>query len=1025
MKWTWQPKFRFPGSYQAMKQNHQKYYQKVQDLVITHLTPVLVDKLKAQESLIIQIRKDLSEYNANMGQEESKVEVLEMVRNMRARKETLAKTVNKMSLVSEEIELDKEFADYFQELLTYADSLPESILEDQSLDRFQSFPDDKFKVKIGKIIKKKGLQLGWLPTKLSNWVREKANKPTKPLKVWKHEVPLRGMIIYHFRDLLVEQLIEMMQTINRAIAASTYDLYELEAGLDQKFAGLVGEDSEKALNLNIVDQSETIDQILDRIRELANSISDITTNRLERIYKIFQSNYEMVGTIELSVKNFEPDGLEAAHKRASRVYEQTMRGWKNTLAVLTDRYNFDHELFHSRFTNIEQYLFFSQKLESKVGDKILSELNTISEFLEGKQKKLAEASTVGNDFKKTLNEVRYETSKYLKRTIPDSIKLIRDQNIPALLEGLETKTRTEIGQLSETRSMVKNISYEHAIKESEIDKIAPRDLITFEALPEYLLKIQGLHTETKIVVEATEQNLMEISNICDFNLETALAAIDDASQHDKAKSMSIEGVERAHSRLQDIINELKDYIPKAEEIIRQGVDEFNSDVMALNQIDAVFDTQVRIAKAKTVEKTRAIRERYIAKFKEFLPRLVTNLRRRGLMIYKKYRDTSRRYGIGGIEKSLTVEVAGFLSDTESTVKGLPFVYQRLFENNPLDNVFFYEPRNTVSLSLRKAYENWDVGHYGATAMISEAGAGATTLINFFLTEFKSPLPIIRLSTNQQIYKKDEFFNFFREKLKDESLIDTESLIDYFNQLETRHIVVLEDLEHFFLRKVNGFDCVRAFVEVLTRTNQNIFWLTTINENCFQYLVKTSGIDDCFSYNINLKPLKPEQVTSMLLKRHRVSGFSLVFKPHKQDRKTSRFKKMNEQEQQVYLQKEYFSILNQIVTGNASLALIYWLRSITEIEGDAMHIRSLKGIDTSFLTSLSEEKHFTFHAMLLHRGISVADHAKVFKQPVKKSKLTILALYDDGMLVHKDGRFFLNPLLFRQIVNLLKDKNILH
>ena len=85
-----------------MKQNHQKYYKNVQDLVITHLAPVLVDKLKAQEALIIQIRKDLSEYNANMGQEETKVEVLEMVRKMKARKETLAKTVNKMSLVSEE-----------------------------------------------------------------------------------------------------------------------------------------------------------------------------------------------------------------------------------------------------------------------------------------------------------------------------------------------------------------------------------------------------------------------------------------------------------------------------------------------------------------------------------------------------------------------------------------------------------------------------------------------------------------------------------------------------------------------------------------------------------------------------------------------------------------------------------------------------------------------------------------------------------------------------------------------------------
>jgi hypothetical protein len=282
-----------------------------------------------------------------------------------------------------------------------------------------------------------------------------------------------------------------------------------------------------------------------------------------------------------------------------------------------------------------------------------------------------------------------------------------------------------------------------------------------------------------------------------------------------------------------------------------------------------------------------------------------------------------------------------------------------------------------------------------------------------------------LNTKEQIYEESDFYKFFQGKFETENLTDIETLINHLNQLKTRHIIVLEDLEHFYLRKVNGFGCIKTFVEILTMTNKNIFWITNINQYCFQYLVKTSDIDDCFSYNIHLKPLKSEQVTSMLLKRHRVSGFSLLFKPHKQDRKNSKFKKMNEQEQQVYLQKEYLTMLNQIVIGNASLALVYWLRSITEIDGDTMYIRSLKGMDTSYLSRLSEEKMFTLHAMLLHRGISVADHAKVFKQTVSKSKMTILALQDDGLVTHKNGRFLINPLLFRQVVNLLKDKNILH
>ncbi len=91
----------------------------------------------------------------------------------------------------------------------------------------------------------------------------------------------------------------------------------------------------------------------------------------------------------------------------------------------------------------------------------------------------------------------------------------------------------------------------------------------------------------------------------------------------------------------------------------------------------------------------------------------------------------------------------------------------------------------------------------------------------------------------------------------------------------------------------------------------------------------------------------------------------------------------------------------------------------------MYLRSLKAIDFSFLTKLSDEKLFTLHAMLLHDGITIKDHSTVFQQALKKSKLIILPLLDDGIIVHKEGRFYINPLLFRQVVNLLKDKNIIH
>ena len=589
-----------------MDHQHQQYFDRVSELVLAYLTPVLVQKLEGQVDLIQQAKNSLDEYYATIDQEENKVGVLELVRKMKTLKESLAQSVNGIAVIDKDIDLDKDYEQYFSELKKYAETLPESLLEYQSLDRFQPFTGDTFKIRVGKRLKKWGLKIGWVPRRIANWFRRKTNKAEKDLVPWKHHIPLQGMITYHFRDLLVDQLIDMVQAINRSIAASTHELYLTESSLDQKFASMIGNGEQDGLTYNTPDHRTDVDEILKKVTQLLETIPGMTANRLQRINGMFQINYEMVGTIELSVNNFEGSGLEAVHRQAKKAYRKTMDGWRNTLTVLSDRYNFDHELFKTRFTNLEQYLFVSNKLETRISEKIKDDISQIAEFLAARKRQLEVSTTEDADFKKSLVEIRFEISRFLKQSIPACIQLIREQNVPALLENLEVKTKNQVSQLSETLSMVKNISYEHAIKESDISKIAPKDLITFEALPEFLNKIRSLHSNFTDVIESTQQHLMEISNICDFNLETALAALEDESQHDRAKSMSIEGIERAHSRLQDIIEDLSKLAAIGDKTIHDGVLEFNDSIMSLNEIDEAFDTQVRIAKAKAVEKTKSI-----------------------------------------------------------------------------------------------------------------------------------------------------------------------------------------------------------------------------------------------------------------------------------------------------------------------------------------------------------------------------------------------------------------------------------
>ncbi len=152
-------------SISTMNHQHQQYYNRINELVLVHLTPVLVNKLEGQVQLIKEAKNSLTDYYTNIGQEDDKVEVLEMLRKMKTLKESLAQSVNSIEVANEDADPDEDFDEYFTELKNYTDALPAALLEYQSLDRFQPFPNDTFRIKAGKRIKKWALLLGMDPAK--------------------------------------------------------------------------------------------------------------------------------------------------------------------------------------------------------------------------------------------------------------------------------------------------------------------------------------------------------------------------------------------------------------------------------------------------------------------------------------------------------------------------------------------------------------------------------------------------------------------------------------------------------------------------------------------------------------------------------------------------------------------------------------------------------------------------------------------------------------------------------------------
>lgn len=172
-------------------------------------------------------------------------------------------------------------------------------------------------------------------------------------------------------------------------------------------------------------------------------------------------------------------------------------------------------------------------------------------------------------------------------------------------------------------------------------------------------------------------------------------------------------------------------------------------------------------------------------------------------------------------------------------------------------------------------------------------------------------------------------------------------------------------------------------------------------------------------------METDGVTKIIKKRHKVSGYNLRFEPTLNEKSGKKFKKMLDQEQQAYLERAYFTDLNRLAQGNVTLSLIYWLRSTREITEDSIIIGSLKSLDFSFLKGVGGDKLFGLATLILHEGMNEENFMKAMSMSAKRARSILHPMYEDGILIMEGDEYTVNPLLYRNTINLLKSNNIIH
>src|ERR1700733_1453092 len=359
-----------------------------------------------------------------------------------------------------------------------------------------------------------------------------------------------------------------------------------------------------------------------------------------------------------------------------------------------------------------------------------------------------------------------------------------------------------------------------------------------------------------------------------------------------------------------------------------------------------------------------------------------------------------------------------LRDTLSlpaTKSDLPALYRLLFRVAPVEDRRFLVGRNQEMAGLEQAVSDWDAGRFATCLLIGARGSGKTSLLNCAQREVFARHHLVRAEFQERILTPEKLDGFLRDILHLREGVDLESAI-----LQERRVLILEEAERIFLRRVGGFAAANYLTHLMHRTASSTLWIIVMNDRSFRVLDAGTQLHRVFSYRINAMNISRADLESAILERHRLSGLRLEFAPPRAgDPRVSRAKRWLGLEDSP--QKLFFDSLFQQSEGIFRSALQLWLGSVERVDGEALKIRHpLDPAFGLFRPEFAQEDKFTLLLVQEHGSLTEDELSEVLCESrdysrSRMERLSALGLLENdpdhpGLRVNPEAQRFVNNLL---------------
>lgn len=921
----------------------------------------------------------------------------------------------------ESLSFTTQFPGLSDELNQLFEDINTTLEVEQLPERYTVLSTDKFLIKSAKSIKKSALKIQHTGLKAANFFRIKFKKEPYKIKYWNQTIPLKNVALLYLRNRLLSELKQLYEDVHREISLNSIAFWNYDERFDADYISNFSKQKR-----NVEENFESPDTITTELESYKDKIYNSLKILVGKSFEEYEKNCDKVGTVESNNSIFKNKEIEQQFNKIINEFDTVIKEWNNNHYSLGEDWELNCDLESIRYSAIDVYLKFNKSLAVKNKLQIYPHFSEISSALKSVNTNIDKPISDLQEIERLLVLARDSMQKVLlTSTIPNLISSISDLKLQEMISEAKRSVKNQIRFIEENRIFVETADYNKRIRSSEMDEIHPRDFISFNTLPSFLESLDQIKQKSSAELKALQSELINLGNMVDFSLESAITgAIKDKFSLSETKDIALDGIKMSRDKNDELLVSFNSICENVLADLRRSVATYCEELFDLTQSSKIIEINVQLAKAKAKAKVQEARNKLFLSIRNYLPKILNKVSAYTKKIFSYYIEARKQIGLTESKETIASDISDFLSKANSSLKKLPYIYQRLFQLTPLENKRLYVSREFEDEQLKTAYKKWLEGGYAPVIIAAEKGAGTTSFINIFRIDLENEINSKRLIVNPTVTSEEDFLKLLQDLYLPERFLNYEDFLKYLNLPENKQIIFIENLQHLYLRSSKGFLPLKLLVDIISKTNKNIFWVASSTLYANDYLSKTIRLNDVFGYQIFFKQLKNDQIIDLIKKRNSISGYSIVYEIDPELARRKEINKLNFAQQQNILEKQFFNSLNEFAQSNISLALLFWLRSITGIKERQIFINADFQISDTILKSLSAEKVFILQSLLLHDGLMVPELSKTINLSLKETREIVQILFDDGVLIRKNEVYLINPLLYRQSVILLKSKNLI-